>query len=537
MKPGWPRSIVAALGMTTICCFWIVGPLVSPTHDAIYHWSGPAATIFLPAVLDFLITWFFLALLLFVSQGSTRIAATIWACMMLFLPLVACESLFLFMDWHLPRLAGAALLAFWIVSFLLFNCFFHLLPQAAIQRLQRLTSGLLCLVAFGGGLMLVQLAWFGWQARRLNVPQPLHLSTSTSVSSTAGHPRIIWILLDELSYQQVYEHRFPDLQLPAFDELARESTVFTQVQPAGVMTDVALPALIDGMPVDEIHASSTGNSLAVHNPQTMRWQSFDPHDTVFNDALDAGYATALAGWYNPYCRILAAVLDQCYWTFGELSSNRMLSQASLARNIVNPVLLSSSVMNHFPSALASGSPGVSLLATLHIADYKQVSEAAEKLLRNSSLDFIFIHMAVPHPGGIYNRAAHTFATQGSSYIDNLALADAYLAQVRALLMSSGQWDSSAVIIMGDHSWRTKRLWLSRPEWTHEDQVASHGGQFDDRPAYLVKLPGQKQGNRLDLPFAAVNTRLLLDEIMQKQIVSPEDLSGWVSTLHHSESRH
>ena len=45
MKPGWPRSIVAALGMTTICCLWIVGPLVSPTHDAIYHWSGPAATV------------------------------------------------------------------------------------------------------------------------------------------------------------------------------------------------------------------------------------------------------------------------------------------------------------------------------------------------------------------------------------------------------------------------------------------------------------------------------------------------------------
>ena len=49
-----------------------------------------------------------------------------------------------------------------------------------------------------------------------------------------GRPRVIWILFDELSYQQVYERRLPGLQLPAFDALAAQATVFTHAVPAGI---------------------------------------------------------------------------------------------------------------------------------------------------------------------------------------------------------------------------------------------------------------------------------------------------------------
>ena len=27
----------------------------------------------------------------------------------------------------------------------------------------------------------------------------------------------------------------------------------------------------------------------------------------------------MAGWYNPYCRILVTVLDRCYWTYREFA--------------------------------------------------------------------------------------------------------------------------------------------------------------------------------------------------------------------------
>jgi hypothetical protein len=89
--------------------------------------------------------------------------------------------------------------------------------------------------------------------------------------------------------------------------------------------------------------------------------------------------------------------------------------------------------------------------------------------------------------------------------------------------------------MGDHSWRTTS-WSIAPDWKPEEQAASDGATFDDRPAYIVKAPFQKTGARMDLPFAAVDTRLLLDAFLKQQIVSAETLSTWVEDLHKEHSK-
>ena len=64
----------------------------------------------------------------------------------------------------------------------------------------------------------------------------------------------------------------------------------------------------------------------------------------------------------------------------------------------------------------------------------------------------------------------------TSYINNLALTDLYLAHVRRLLERRGQWDSSVVVVMGDHGWRTKLIWKSSSGWTDEDETANRDGQ-------------------------------------------------------------
>jgi len=58
-----------------------------------------------------------------------------------------------------------------------------------------------------------------------------------------------------------------------------------------------------------------GRLLSIHNPDSGTWQRVEEHDTVFQDALNLDYSTAVAGWYNPYCRVLPDVLDRCFWTF------------------------------------------------------------------------------------------------------------------------------------------------------------------------------------------------------------------------------
>ncbi len=61
-------------------------------------------------------------------------------------------------------------------------------------------------------------------------------------------------------------------------------------------------------------------------------------------------------------------------------------------------------------------------------------------------------------------------------------------------------------------------------WSTEDEAASHGGKFDDRPAYIVKMPHQKLPSRVEMPFQAIRTRALLRGFLNSQIRSSEDLA-------------
>ena len=188
--------------------------------------------------------------------------------------------------------------------------------------------------ALNGVLILAQILWSGWQSRRLDTFRPLHQPVAASVN----HGRILWIVVDEPSYRQIYEHRYPGLKLPAFDRLAAVATVFTRTVPAGNFTEVVLPSLMTGQPLDKMGAPAAGFPLLVRNASTGAWQPFAPRQTVFQDALNAGYETAAAGWYNPYCRILSEVLDQCFWTNHGEARGAMHSGQSAIWNMENPVL-------------------------------------------------------------------------------------------------------------------------------------------------------------------------------------------------------
>jgi hypothetical protein len=58
-------------------------------------------------------------------------------------------------------------------------------------------------------------------------------------------------------------------------------------------------------------------------------------------------------------------------------------------------------------------------------------------------------------------------------------------------------------------------------------VASDGGTFDDRPAYVVKLPQQSEGARIEQRFEAVRTRALLDAALDGRLRTVADLRAFV----------
>lgn len=89
------------------------------------------------------------------------------------------------------------------------------------------------------------------------------------------------------------------------------------------------------------------------------------------------------------------------------------------------------------------------------------------------------------------------------------------------------WDSTTVVIMGDHALRTE-LWKDLPSWSHDDELASDGGKFDERPAYLIRLPHQHTPAIVQAAFSALRTRHLLDELLEGRIADPAELQQWVS---------
>lgn len=51
--------------------------------------------------------------------------------------------------------------------------------------------------------------------------------------------RIVWIMFDELSQDQMLDHRQPGISLPSLDQFRSQSVMFSNVDPAGYYTDLS----------------------------------------------------------------------------------------------------------------------------------------------------------------------------------------------------------------------------------------------------------------------------------------------------------
>ena len=506
---GLEHPAVTAFGATTIIVLTLLAPLVSPLHHELYHFYGPPSALIVPVLLNFAGVWTVLALLLAGGVRFRWLDVGLWGILAVFLPWMLMQDCFSLAYGSISRPANTVFLVIVLVAAALLLT----MRSRALTLLhhgRRLARVMLGFAALNGALILAQILWSGWQSRQLDTPRPLHQPAIAG----ANHNRILWIVLDELSYRQIYEHRFPSLNLPSFDKLAAVSTVFTHTVPAGYFTDMVLPSLMTGQRFDNVGVPAAGLPLRLRNASTRAWQPFAPHQTVFQDALNAGYGTAVAGWWNPYCRILSEVLDQCFWASHSELRGGMFSSRSVISNTESPLL---NVLQMMPW---HNSPPDSIY--FHQLDYWELVTAGDKLLEDRSATFLLLHMPIPHLPGIYNRRTASFATSNPSYLDNLALCDDYLGHVRKELEENGTWDSTTLVLMGDHSWRVSR----GADLSLEERAATDGGRFDDRPAYIVKLAHQNTPARIETQFAALRTRDLFDNLLTGRISTTQQLASW-----------
>lgn len=328
------------------------------------------------------------------------------------------------------------------------------------------------------------------------------------------HPRMVWILFDELSFDQVFEHRAHTLDLKNFDALRNQSTLFTNVQPAGYKTVKIVPSLLSGHSIDDFRYGFN-NTFRVHYVGVHGWHRLDGEKTVFADAQKNGWRTGVVGWYNPYCTIYGAQIDDCYWNNLDKIDGPMAQQNGFWRNVYSPL---QEVVRELKAPARADRDMCSYDVRQRLKTFLDLRQHTLDKIKDDQSDFLFIHLPVPHSPNIWSRNEDNYTEWcDSSYLDNLALADRMLGEMMAEIQASPRWKDTTVIVEGDHGWRID-LWNWLPAWTDEDDAASRG-VFDSRPALVIHQPGQTQPQTNSTAWPLIKVHDVVEQTLRGQPVT------------------
>ncbi len=327
--------------------------------------------------------------------------------------------------------------------------------------------------------------------------------------------RVVWIIFDELSQEILFDRRPQSLAAPNFDRLRQESVYASSASSPARSTREALPSLIIGENVRQTRPAEPRSLLLTtrKHPIARDWSTIP---NVFDNARKLGYNSALAGWYHPYGRLLNHSLTACYWTAGWLLSGaeEPTEEPSLPEAMTHRARCQ---LNAFP--LIGHLPGV-FPREYHrqesAARFHYLLEMSRALAADPSMGLVFIHLPVPHPPAIYDRAAKQFSyRRANTYLDAVALSDLALGEIRESIARAGLDGTTALIVSSDHGWRTEN-WRGTPGWTAEDESISRETDTMGVP-FLVKLPHDNLAVTYPRPLNTVVTGSLVLRILNGQI--------------------
>lgn len=339
--------------------------------------------------------------------------------------------------------------------------------------------------------------------------QPLQKKESRSAK------RIVWLIFDELDQQLTFDKRPSSVQLPELDRLRKESFYTTSAFPPAGETIKSLPSLISGELIRDAEPDGPGNLILTleKNGQKTSWSSLP---NVFSEAQRLGTSTALIGWHHPYCRVLHNNLNLCSWqssnAFDVRSRGSFLQKSYLQwRDIVIQLPLLSKIIERFDP----------LEMEYFVNSYLRILDDARSAVVNPELGLIMVHWTIPHNPFIYNRLSKQFVNDekmnDDSYLDNLALVDKTLGQLRDDLEKSGLWENTTLIVSSDH-WRRQRDFFN-PE----------NLDIDYKIPFMIKLSGPPRSYIYSKPINTVVSKNLILELLRGHLASHEDLADWIST--------
>jgi hypothetical protein len=311
--------------------------------------------------------------------------------------------------------------------------------------------------------------------------------------------RVVWLVFEELDQRITFEARPPGLDLPALDRLRRESLYADGARPPAGTTEVSMPALITGRGVAAVAPTSPNDlQLTFTDGQAARWSA---HPNVFSRARALGYDTALIGWHLPYPRVLGRSLGLSDW------------RPSVADERARGDTFSQALRNQWGS-LAPPVHTRRLLA-------QRLAELGDLALRTATdgrFGLVLLHLPVPQPPGIYDRTTGRLTTwnftgAGGGYLDNLALADRVVGELRRGLERARLGDRTWIVVSSDRWWRASK---------------QYDGQEDYRVPFLVRPPDGGRPTHVDVAFNTLATHDLVLAILRGSIGDTGAAAAWLT---------
>ena len=513
------RTLLEGVGGAFLLLFSYYQPFLLSSNSAIYHHGLPVTNLVGGLLVDLVclsgLTMLFLFGIRYLPEVAERTFHALFAGLMLWRIVDAGIDILNGQQYpmaHWEHMRIRSCLAVLLLSVLL---------ALLSPRVARPTMRAICMVvaafAFSAIWIVPRLLYLALASRTYASASPVHTPT---LASNGSKQRIVWILFDELSFDQTFDHRPPGINLPNFDQLRSESVSFSNLKPAGFYTDRIITSLFLGSRIERTRSTVDGD-LLYFDESEQRWRAYDASATLFGLAQRNGWSSGVDGWYIPYCHILAPVLSDCSWEPGLLPIE--MYGASEEKSVFD----NSAVLPlQFLATLThqNGRP-----ANAHIQGYVKIMSHARALIENNQIQFVFLHFPVPHPFGMYDRKHHTLRP-GGTYLDNLVLADDILGELLHEISLTSSASQTTLIASSDHSWRIG-LWRPNMGWSPEEERASRG-VFDDRPVLLIHFPGELGGRDIDAPLPEMLEHDVIEAMLNGHMSNSEELIKSVSQIGH-----
>jgi hypothetical protein len=364
------------------------------------------------------------------------------------------------------------------------------------------------------------------------LPKP-NLPMLESRSGQHGRRRVIWMLFDEFDQRLAFELRQPRVDLPELDRLRGESLVAQHAHQTAPWTTLALPSLLSGRVYSRADLVDA-NTLRVY-PEGEGGTNWRDQPNVFKKARELGANSEIIGWHHPYCRVFGDATVRCMDVPSGHPTVALLRETSVADEGVPEAVrfLFALQLGNMRDMLTWGSEAVSengrdvYVQRRQLQQYSQIRDRAYCEAADPNIDLLFIHFPLPHPFAIYDRERQDFSLSShTSYVDNLALVDRTVGEMRKTLESAGLWDSTSLLITSDHGLRPD-LWRGRMGWTEELERLTGGGQSQTVP-FILKLGGENHGVVYDRGFSGVVSSELALAALRGDVTTPQSAAAWLN---------